>query len=115
MDSLILCKFLRGALDDLMAEAAEMLRLVTGWDVTADELCQTARRIVTAKKLFNIRAGWKPEEDTLPARSLPRACRTIHGPGCRPIGSAPWWPPTTTSAAGPPRAGLITACWINLT
>lgn len=70
MDSLILCKFLRGVFGDLYAEAAEMLRLVTGWDVSADELRQTAARIVTIKKLFNIRAGWTAAEDTLPARFL---------------------------------------------
>ena len=70
MDSLILCKFLRGVFSDFYAEAAEMLRLVTGWDVTADELRHTAARIVAAKKLFNIRAGWLPAEDTLPSRFL---------------------------------------------
>jgi aldehyde:ferredoxin oxidoreductase len=70
MDSLILCKFLRGVFDDFFAEAAEMLRLVTGWDVTAAELRETAARIVTAKKRFNIRAGWTPAEDTLPERLL---------------------------------------------
>src|SRR5262245_2386353 len=70
MDSLILCKFLRGVFSDFYAEAAEMLRLVTGWNVSADELRMTAKRIVAAKKLFNIRAGWMPEEDTLPARLL---------------------------------------------
>jgi aldehyde:ferredoxin oxidoreductase len=70
MDSLILCKFLRGVFSDFYAEAAEMLRLVTGWDVTAEELRATAARIVTAKKRFNIEAGWTPGEDTLPARLL---------------------------------------------
>jgi aldehyde:ferredoxin oxidoreductase len=70
MDSLILCKFLRGVFSDFFAEAAEMLRLVTGWDVTATELRQTAARIVTAKKRFNILAGWTPAEDTLPDRLL---------------------------------------------
>jgi aldehyde:ferredoxin oxidoreductase len=70
MDSLILCKFLRGVFVDFFAESAEMLRLVTGWDVSADELRATARRIVTAKKRFNIRAGWTPAEDTLPPRML---------------------------------------------
>ena len=68
MDSLILCKFLRGVFEDLFAESAVMLNLVTGWDTTCEELQQTAGRIVTAKKLFNIRAGWTPAEDTLPAR-----------------------------------------------
>jgi aldehyde:ferredoxin oxidoreductase len=70
MDSLILCKFLRGVFSNFFAEAAEMLQLVTGWDVTSAELRQTAARIVTAKKRFNILAGWTPEEDTLPNRLL---------------------------------------------
>lgn len=70
MDSLILCKFLRGVFVDFFAESAEMLRLVTGWDVTAQELRETARRIVTAKKRFNILTGWTPAEDTLPPRLL---------------------------------------------
>src|SRR5947209_5308721 len=70
MDSLILCKFLRGIFRDFFAESAEILRLVTGWDVSAEELRQTARRIVTAKKRFNILAGWTPAEDTLPDRLL---------------------------------------------
>ena len=70
MDSLILCKFLRGIFTDFFEESAEILRLVTGWDVTARELRETAQRIVTAKKRFNILAGWTPEEDTLPQRML---------------------------------------------
>jgi aldehyde:ferredoxin oxidoreductase len=75
MDSLILCKFLRGVFDDRLAAMSEMLRLVTGWDVTVDELRATAERIVTAKKWFNIRQGWTPAEDTLPARFLSEALR----------------------------------------
>jgi aldehyde:ferredoxin oxidoreductase len=70
MDSLILCKFLRGVFGDFFGEVSKMLRLVTGWDVTAAELRQTAARIVTAKKRFNILAGWTPAEDTLPDRLL---------------------------------------------
>jgi aldehyde:ferredoxin oxidoreductase len=73
MDSLILCKFLRGVFSDFYAEAAEMLHLVTGWDVSAEELRATAARIVTAKKRFNILAGWTPAEDTLPERILNEA------------------------------------------
>ena len=68
MDSLILCKFLRGVFHDFLAEAAEMLQLVTGWDVSPEELRGTARRIIQAKKQFNVAAGWTPAEDTLPAR-----------------------------------------------
>ena len=70
MDSLILCKFLRGVFDDFYSESAVMLSAVTGWDVTADELRETARRIVRAKREFNLRAGWTPAEDTLPERFL---------------------------------------------
>jgi len=70
IDSLILCKFLRGVFTDLYAESATLLRQVTGWDVTADELRTVARRIVTAKKLYNLREGWTPAEDTLPKRFL---------------------------------------------
>ena len=68
MDSLIICKFLRGVFDDFHGEAAAMLRSVTGWDVTADELRETAAGIVAAKREFNLRAGWTPAEDTLPER-----------------------------------------------
>jgi aldehyde:ferredoxin oxidoreductase len=70
MDSLIVCKFLRGVFDDFYAETAEMLHHVTGWDVSAAELRVTAGRIVSAKRQFNVLAGWTPSEDTLPERFL---------------------------------------------
>ena len=70
MDSLILCKFLRGVFEDFYGESAVMLRAVTGWEATGDELRATARRIVAAKREFNLRAGWTPAEDTLPERFL---------------------------------------------
>lgn len=68
LDSLVLCKFLRHVFADLWEDSAEMLRMVTGWDVDGAELRTTARRIVDAKKAFNIEAGWTPAEDTLPNR-----------------------------------------------
>ena len=68
MDSVIVCKFLRGVFDDFHGEMAAMLRSVTGWDVTAAELRDTAARIIAAKREFNLLAGWTPEEDTLPER-----------------------------------------------
>jgi aldehyde:ferredoxin oxidoreductase len=70
IDSLILCKFLRGIFPDLWSESARLLRLVTGWDYTAAELREVSRRIVTARKTFNIREGWTPNDDTLPKRFL---------------------------------------------
>jgi aldehyde:ferredoxin oxidoreductase len=70
MDSLILCKFLRGVFEDPFPEWAKLLDMVTGWDVDADELAATARRIVLAKRLFNLREGWTRAEDWLPDRFL---------------------------------------------
>ncbi|MEI7700532.1 MAG: aldehyde ferredoxin oxidoreductase family protein [Planctomycetia bacterium] len=70
MDSLILCKFIRGVLEDFWGETSEMLRLVTGWDVNAGELREIAEGIIRKKKEFNIRSGWTPAEDTLPERML---------------------------------------------
>lgn len=66
LDSLILCKFLRHAVADWFEEAARILHLITGWNVSAQELQRTARRIVHAKKLFNQWVGWTSAEDMLP-------------------------------------------------
>ena len=70
MDSLILCKFLRGVFEDPMREWARLLNSVTGWDTDADELATTAQRIVMTKRLFNVREGWTRDEDWLPERFL---------------------------------------------
>jgi aldehyde:ferredoxin oxidoreductase len=70
MDSLILCKFLRGVFDDPWEEWAGLLAPVTGWDIDGDELHETARGIVIAKHAYNRREGWTRAEDTLPARLL---------------------------------------------
>jgi aldehyde:ferredoxin oxidoreductase len=70
MDSLILCKFLRGVFEDPFPDWADLLAPVTGWDVTGDELRGTARRIVLAKRLYNLREGWTRAEDWLPGRFL---------------------------------------------
>src|SRR5580658_10161957 len=70
MDSLILCKFLRGVFTDPFAEWAGLLASVTGWQVSGEELRETARRIVMAKRVYNIREGWQPADDWLPDRLL---------------------------------------------
>ena len=70
MDALVLCKFVRGAMNDFWGEAAALLEAVTGFDVTAPELRSVARRIVALRKAYNEREGWTPAEDTLPARFL---------------------------------------------
>jgi len=70
MDSMILCKFLRGVFGDPFEEWAALLAAVTGWDMTGAELHDAARRIVLAKRVYNIREGWEPEDDWLPERLL---------------------------------------------
>ncbi len=70
MDSMVLCRFLRGVFDEPFEEWARLLSLVTGWDLTADELRATAQRIVLAKRAYNLREGWRPEDDWLPERFL---------------------------------------------
>jgi aldehyde:ferredoxin oxidoreductase len=79
MDSLILCKFLRGVFEDPFPEWAELLAPVTGWDVTGDELRRTARRIVLAKRVYNLREGWTRAEDWLPGRFLGESLELASG------------------------------------
>jgi aldehyde:ferredoxin oxidoreductase len=81
IDSLILCKFLRGVFADIFEESAVLLAATTAWDVSGTELRRTSRRIVTAKKLFNIREGWTAAEDTLPRRMLSEGLPAGIGPG----------------------------------
>jgi aldehyde:ferredoxin oxidoreductase len=85
LDSLIICKFLRKCFSDFYCEAAELLSKVTGWNYSDTDLRRIGERIHTLKKLFNIREGWNPGDDWLPARllneSLPTgvACGTALG------------------------------------
>jgi len=70
LDSLIVCKFLRKCFSDFYGEAAELLNSVTGWTYSALALRRAGERINTLKKLFNIRQGWRPQDDWLPPRLL---------------------------------------------
>jgi aldehyde:ferredoxin oxidoreductase len=79
MDSLILCKFLRGVFSEPFGEWAALLSAVTGWDVDGGELRQAARRIVMAKRAFNIREGWRPQDDWLPERLLSEPLQVASG------------------------------------
>ena len=79
MDSMILCKFLRGVFSEPWPEWAALLRGVTGWDVTGDELLESAKRIVLAKRMFNLREGWTRADDTLPPRLLTESLEMTSG------------------------------------
>ena len=94
MDSMILCKFLRGVFTDPFREWAALLRAVTGWDVDGEELRATARRIVLAKRVFNLREGW------VPGRRLAAGPAAAGAAGARAPGG---WP--RLSAATPARHG----------
>jgi aldehyde:ferredoxin oxidoreductase len=79
MDSLILCKFLRGVFTEPYAEWARLLSAVSGWDVDAEELEATAKRITLAKRAFNAREGWTREDDGLPERFLSESLEVASG------------------------------------
>lgn len=83
LDSLILCKFVRGALDDFYVDCGELLSAVTGHDFRESELRSIARRVVRLRKAFNIREGWVPEDDTLPKRFLNETLTTGPARGAR--------------------------------
>jgi aldehyde:ferredoxin oxidoreductase len=59
-----LCHFL--AYDD--AQSLDIIKAVTGWDITPQEMVTTARRGLTLARLFNLREGFTRADDRLPAR-----------------------------------------------
>lgn len=62
----ILCVFYRDLI--LWPELRQLVKAVTGWDYSQEELEQIANRIITLTKAFNIREGAGREQDTLPKR-----------------------------------------------
>jgi len=71
-DSLVLCRFTaeRGFGLFLDEPYARMVRAVTGWDVTVEELERVGERIVNLERLFNVREGVRRAQDTLPWRVM---------------------------------------------
>ncbi len=68
LDSLILCKFLRGAVPEPWREGAELLTMVTGLTTDEAALRRAVRRISALRHLYNLREGWSVAEDRLPDR-----------------------------------------------
>lgn len=68
LDSLVLSKFVRRALDDFFPEAAQVYRLATGHDIGPEDLRASGERISLVRKAFNVREGWSRTDDTLPPR-----------------------------------------------
>ena len=70
-DSLVGCKFLIFGLKGETINTVTMwLNFVTGWNTTPHELLDTGTRIVTLKRLYNIRCGKLRKDDILPPRIL---------------------------------------------
>ncbi|PYN76155.1 MAG: aldehyde ferredoxin oxidoreductase [Candidatus Rokuibacteriota bacterium] len=59
-----LCHFLAYEDDQSLA----ILKAVTGWDITPEEMVTTAHRGLTLARLFNLREGMSRADDRLPAR-----------------------------------------------
>ena len=67
-DSLVMCRFTSERGFGLFVDEpyAEMVRAVTGWDMTTDELERVGERIVNLERLFNVREGVRRGDDRLP-------------------------------------------------
>ena len=66
IDSLIVCKFSRGTYYKEMEDMAKLYNLVTGIEMTPEELKKSGERINTVARLINIREGLGRKDDTLP-------------------------------------------------
>jgi aldehyde:ferredoxin oxidoreductase len=66
IDSFIVCKFSRGTYYKEMPDMAKLYSLVTGYDMTPEELKKSGERINTIARLINIREGLGRKDDTLP-------------------------------------------------
>jgi aldehyde:ferredoxin oxidoreductase len=66
IDSFIVCKFSRGTYYKELADMAKLYNLVTGIEMTSEELKRSGERINTVARLINIREGLGRKDDTLP-------------------------------------------------
>jgi len=70
LDSVELCQFVFGPAWTLYgpAETVEMIRAVTGWDVTVEELMAVGERRLNLFRTFNAREGLGRKDDKLPKK-----------------------------------------------
>ena len=66
IDSLIVCKFARGTFYQELPDMAKLYNLVTGIEMSPEELKRSGERINTVGRLINIREGLGRKDDTLP-------------------------------------------------
>jgi aldehyde:ferredoxin oxidoreductase len=72
LDTATLCQFVWGPAWTLYGPAEEvaMLKAVTGWDITIDEIQQIGERRLNMLRAFNAREGAGRDQDTLPKKVL---------------------------------------------
>ncbi len=73
LDSLIVCKNAKGTFDEEFADLAKLYTAVTGFEVTPQEMRQSADRIQTLAKLISLQAGFTRKDDTLPWKVMNKA------------------------------------------
>jgi aldehyde:ferredoxin oxidoreductase len=66
IDSLIVCKNAKGTLYKELIDMAKLYSLVTGEEITPEELALAGERISTLAKIINMREGLTRKDDTLP-------------------------------------------------
>jgi aldehyde:ferredoxin oxidoreductase len=70
LDTLELCQFVWGPAWTLYGpqETVDLVKTITGWDVTLDELMKVGERRLNMLRQFNAREGFTANDDTLPQK-----------------------------------------------
>src|SRR5439155_1671313 len=82
-DSLVLCRFTseRGFGLFVGEPYVRMVRAVTGWDVTDEEIERVGEPIINLEGLFNVLEGVRRAQDVLPWKALPEPIPDVPSPG----------------------------------
>jgi len=70
IDSLIICKFSRGIYHKQFDDVAKLYTLVTGIQMSGEEMRRSGERISNIARLFNIREGFTRKDDHLPVKVM---------------------------------------------
>jgi len=70
IDSLIICKFSRGLYKDEFNDSAKLYSLVTGIEITGEDMKRIGERITNIARIFNIREGLRRKDDHLPQKIM---------------------------------------------
>jgi aldehyde:ferredoxin oxidoreductase len=63
---LIICKFSRGLYKDTFGDAARLYSLVTGMEISGEEMKISGERITNIARIFNVLEGFRRKDDYLP-------------------------------------------------